>query len=169
MPTRTRPACRRPGGSTCTRSRRHKLGHVLGFNTSPFGQMVNGSGLFTGPTAGFVNTSAPPASADKAHWATTTKWDGQYASMENGSHLNTRYGFSALDFAGLRDFGWGVSVGLGTPRHETYWVSSAGGTTANVTVYSYANPDQTVLMGSQSYTVNAANGLLVLGGAGPTG
>ncbi len=101
----------------------HELGHLLGLGTSTqwFG-LVSG-GTFRGANASAVNGGPVAVSADGAHWGNGVKGGGCHCALCAGTaaaattanaSLNaylttgTRVGFSELDFAALKDLGWGV-------------------------------------------------------------
>jgi hypothetical protein len=94
----------------------HEMGHVLGLGTSAeFNQRFNGP-YFIGENAVAANGNRPVAmSPDLAHWASGTMSNGQPASLQPEIIPGIRYGFSALDYAALKDIGWQVSTGPTSP------------------------------------------------------
>ena len=94
----------------------HEMGHVLGMGTSAeFNQRFNGP-YFVGENAVAANGNRPVAmSPDLAHWAQGTTSNGQPASLQPTIIPGIRYGFSALDYAALKDIGWQVSSTPATP------------------------------------------------------
>ena len=87
----------------------HELGHVLGIGTSTqwFGQVSGGT--FRGSNAVAAYGGAVPVYGDSAHWGNNVAVGGQRASMDPALPSGMRVNFTSLDFAALRDIGWGAN------------------------------------------------------------
>ena len=90
----------------------HEIGHVLGIGTAQqwFGNVSGGT--FRGSNASAVYGGAVPVYGDSAHWANNLTINGSQAAMDPILPSGTRVGFTSLDFAALKDIGWGID---GTP------------------------------------------------------
>lgn len=102
----------------------HEIGHVLGLGTSNQWKGLISNNYFVGANAKAVYGQAIPLSSTGAHWAENVVGGGCYcpsctgaaaaatnqASMDPSTPYGARIGFSELDFAALKDIGWGVKT-----------------------------------------------------------
>lgn len=102
----------------------HELGHVLGIGTSQQWRNLISNNFFVGPNAQAIHGGPVPLSPDGAHWADGVPGGGCFcpsctgaaraasnqASMDPSSPYGQRIGFSELDFAALKDLGWGIKT-----------------------------------------------------------
>jgi len=91
----------------------HEMMHVFGFglNNPSFTRYVS-NGSFVGPNAVSVyGGSIPMQTGDSApdHFGATVKYAGQQAVMNPAIQVGTVKKMTALEYASLRDVGWGVS------------------------------------------------------------
>ncbi len=113
----------------------HEVGHIMGFSNSWDAWQANkSSNLWTGSNgvAAYNNQSVPIDSASQSHFGSVTEGNVNCAchpSMATSIPINTRYGFSELDFAMLKDIGYSVSTSpSGTNIGGTYTDPDWGGT-----------------------------------------
>jgi hypothetical protein len=118
------PAGLAPGQSDFLSVAMHELGHLLGIGTSDSWDRWIVAGTFRGPAARAEYGGNVPVTASHAHWLydTESTVDGvvQEAAMDPNLTQGTRKLFTDLDFAGLDDVGWEVTV----PRDV--WSGAAG-------------------------------------------
>jgi hypothetical protein len=88
----------------------HEIGHVLGIGTSDAWTNLVSAGTFHGTNAMATFGGPVPVSPAGDHWADGTRSDGGPAVMDPILTNGTRSVFTSLDFAGLKDIGWQVSV-----------------------------------------------------------
>jgi hypothetical protein len=87
----------------------HELGHLFGIGTAPSWSGNVSGGSFVGGNATSVYGGPVPLSPEHAHWADGATVGGQPVSLDPYLTTGTRIGFSSLDYAALKDIGWGVS------------------------------------------------------------
>lgn len=124
----------------------HEVGHIMGFSNSWDAWQANKSGnLWTGSNgvAAYNGQSVPIDSASQSHFGTLTEGNVNcdcHPSMATSIPINTRYGFSELDFAMLKDIGYSVSASpTGTNIGGTYTDPDWGGTYYVPVEMTYAN------------------------------
>ena len=124
----------------------HEVGHIMGFSNSWDAWQANkSSNLWTGSNgvAAYNGQSVPIDSASQSHFGTLTQGHVNCAchpSMATGIPINTRYGFSELDFAMLKDVGYSISASpAGTNIGGTYTDPDWGGTYYVPVEMTYAN------------------------------
>lgn len=91
----------------------HEMMHVFGFglNNPSFTRYVS-NGSFVGPNAVSVYGGSIPMQAgddDPDHFAATVRYAGQQAVMNPAIQVGTMKRMTELEYASLRDVGWGVS------------------------------------------------------------
>lgn len=95
----------------------HEIGHVLGIGTAT-DQWTNKitDNKYTGTYSVEMYGQSVPVDPDKAHWAAGTKSKipgtetEQECSMVPSGNMGQRIYFTDLDWAGVKDMGWGVAA-----------------------------------------------------------
>lgn len=88
----------------------HEFGHLLGIGIAPsWTSQVSGSN-FTGTESQASFGGNVPLNPGRNHWAAGTQSNGQEASLTPSILDGTRKLLTPLDYAGLDDIGWSVTV-----------------------------------------------------------